>query len=540
VRNYIGWACKDNADSTIVLGTELNAELLGGDNTDDVTALLGNRRLFHLNGSSQYVRVTSPTKYLWPSTIANLWDKHAGNLVMGANHQFGQVVPNPAGGWWWFGSSGIRAIRLSSTDGITWGSQVTVLEAGAEGAWDENIQVVTVMQIAADSWVMFYRGKLIADGTLACGSATSSDGTTWTRITGDGVNAGRVPSLVGDGYDPVAFYKNESTYYLWLNGKGGHGDQNIFTSTDLLDWTITTTSPFGTAANDGHFCGSVFKDGAYWYALVPFDRLNSDVTYDLYDHLIELWRSTDPAFPKGTRQFLGNAIVNDQAYDAGYVDTPSVLTTGTARTLSPTSGGDVLMVYDAREADSGTRGQAVATMSASALRGLAPRCRSLVIDQQLTITWRCQWDTLGDKKALWTVGAVDMPTNSDLAYYCITILSAGKYYLGFYNGSYQSTASAATEVVADTLYHFALKRTWDGTKWVNRLYKNGVDTEWSWDWDPSKKVEDFIYLGRGYGAANYFDGYFGDFKIYPWALTDAEILKDSTGTRPQLLGGGLL
>ena len=123
--------------------------------------------------------------------------------------------------------------KRSSTDGLTWGTESNVIDAGlgnyveVASAWKEG-----------SVWYMLYRSNEWG-GSKAIGLATSTDGTTWTKEATNPVitNADIGAWCKGD-IDPWGIIKVGSTYYLWVNDVNEIPRQSgLMTSTDLIIWT---------------------------------------------------------------------------------------------------------------------------------------------------------------------------------------------------------------------------------------------------------------------------------------------------------------
>jgi hypothetical protein len=256
-----------------------------------------------------------PENALRADEVSDLWTKYESNPVLGPTVMFGQLALKPGGGWYFFGGYQNSIHRWESADLITWSNRVEVLASGGEGAWDEFLYVALAFQKPDESWVMFYRGS---DGSAnQIGRATSADGTIWVRHDNSGVDDGLFPQF-GSNYDPTGIILANGTYYLYVNGTGGHGVTNLYMSTDLDTWTAHPGNPI---FNNG-FCSYVWKYDGYYYMLIPRDIVLAGSA--LYDHAIALYRSASPVFTRTNRQYLGCVIVNDQLYDDRYLDVPTI------------------------------------------------------------------------------------------------------------------------------------------------------------------------------------------------------------------------
>ena len=512
--NMIQWILDDNAASTTVTGSEVNAALVGG-NTADVAATCNGKPAFHLNGSSQYVALTLPN--VWPSAVRNLWTKAATNPVLsvgGQSVQFGQLAPKPGGGWYWFGAygNGGSICRWESVDLKTWTNKITVLAGGGAGDWDYLLQVASAFQKPDGTWILLYRGWKSGTG-YAIGLATSADGTTFTRKNNGGVDDGKFPQF-GTNYDLVGVILVDGTYYVYVNGSPTHGTTNVYHSTDFVTFTASSSNPlwFGFDA----FCAHVWYEDGQFYMLVCRD-FGAGST--LYYHVIALYRSTSPLFTLATTEFLGHAAVNDRAYDADYLDTPSVTTTSVSRNEYASEFGNTLyMLYDGVVAGGQAHTQCLASMPLDKLPKLKPRLNQLY-NQKVSISLWVQFDALVSNKPVWSASsAYDSAAPRWLMQ---TVTVSGSTYLRLYLADGYHNCN--TPLAINTPYHVVVVED----QQTRRVYLNGVlDGEFTAACASSCTG---LFIGSGYGG--YLDGYVWDFRIYPYDLSGKEVANLYTTNR---------
>lgn len=134
----------------------------------------------------------------------------------------------------------------TSTDGIAWTQQSsTVIVPGGGGAWDAGIFLLSPVAIIGGTWYALYTGNTAGTSLYKQGLATSSDGVTWTKYSGNPV--------LSDAVGSQAIVKVGSTWYAWfLSNQPGQGNSTApfqdpfdtvrFQSPDLINWTVSAHS----------------------------------------------------------------------------------------------------------------------------------------------------------------------------------------------------------------------------------------------------------------------------------------------------------
>ena len=118
----------------------------------------------------------------------------------------------------------------TSTDGINWtkykdtspasdtrfAESTPILRAGEKGSWDANLVHQPRVVLTPDGWVMLYRTvKFGTPSTIALGYATSTDGKSWTKATGNPIlKASEILSKRGFWFTGLAY--NAGKYYLYV------------------------------------------------------------------------------------------------------------------------------------------------------------------------------------------------------------------------------------------------------------------------------------------------------------------------------------
>jgi predicted GH43/DUF377 family glycosyl hydrolase len=151
--------------------------------------------------------------------------------------------------WYAASEDAMRIGYATSDDGKNWSKHPDnpVLDVGGAGAWDER--EVTCPHIIKDgmTYKMWYTGK-DNDDNYGLGYATSSNGTVWTKYSGNPV---LTPGVLGawdhQGVLCPSVLMNDSVYRMWYFGKSD-SDPSIdsigyATSPDGIDWRKDSNNP---------------------------------------------------------------------------------------------------------------------------------------------------------------------------------------------------------------------------------------------------------------------------------------------------------
>ncbi len=192
---------------------------------------------------------------------------------------------------WYVGMDSVGVGKIgyaTSSDGLTWVRYQNnpVLEPGTTGEWDaNNVDYACVLKING-TYKMWYKGE--DDQSSRIGYATSSDGIHWEKYNGNPVldlgNAGSWddhevlhPAVVYDG----------NIYHMWYNGYGQDLQRTGYaTSPDGITWTKYSGNPVMTIGNPGLWddymlalMSVIYKDNEFkmWYT--AGDGTDEDVKY---------------------------------------------------------------------------------------------------------------------------------------------------------------------------------------------------------------------------------------------------------------------
>ena len=200
------------------------------------------------------------------SEDGNTWCTYNRNPVLSAGSGFDQsdiwlsVVLKDAGySMYYSGSDGSRwRVGLAtSTDGIHWAknSANPILSTGSQGSWDDNgVWGVSVLKVEPGSYRMWYSGKSSTDGKTRIGYATSPDGVTWTKYSGNPVLS-PVAGWESQGVYVPRVVSSNGTYHMFYLGNPGTTRTQIgyAYSSDGIAWTKYSSNPVLTAGSPGQW-----------------------------------------------------------------------------------------------------------------------------------------------------------------------------------------------------------------------------------------------------------------------------------------------
>ena len=144
----------------------------------------------------------------------------------------------------------------TSSDGVSWATEGTehgingLVLRGREGAWDENIESVSVVKTSA-GWTLYYsgyrdKGNPFKGFPSALGMATSTDGRNFERVSDDPIMMPTKGWYDNDAiYSSTVLYENGTFYMIYVGhaytnvSKVGSGGVFLLgaTSTDGRNWT---------------------------------------------------------------------------------------------------------------------------------------------------------------------------------------------------------------------------------------------------------------------------------------------------------------
>jgi len=220
----------------------------------------------------------------------NTWTKYGGTPVMtagssGSWDESGVSQPtllraSPYAMWYaGWNTSDVESIGYATSNyGINWTKYASnpVLIPGTSGKWDDyGVYGPSVIKDGS-TYKMWYAGFSYANSLAQIGYATSTDGITWTKYSGNPVlTKGSSVDFDANGATHPSIIKDGSTYKMWYGGKSKSGWWQIgyATSPDGITWTKYSGNPVVTYGSSGswNYWGvdspSVVKDGSTYHML---------------------------------------------------------------------------------------------------------------------------------------------------------------------------------------------------------------------------------------------------------------------------------
>jgi len=182
------------------------------------------------------------------------WTKYSGNpLNLGDNVESPSVILDGSTYKMWYCSVG-DVYYATSSDGISWNAYGRVLQKGAPDSWEATLGRPSVI-LDGVTYKMWYHGYSPIQQFARIGYATSSDGISWTKYSGNpvltpGSNGGwddwnvHSPSVLKDGF----------TYKMWYGGQNyQYSPERIgyATSPDGISWTKYSGNPVLVPGSNG-------------------------------------------------------------------------------------------------------------------------------------------------------------------------------------------------------------------------------------------------------------------------------------------------
>lgn len=156
------------------------------------------------------------------------WTKYSGNPVLTSNNPHGPYVFKYDGTYYMYATDSWGPVYLyTSSNGQSWTaySGNPVLTLGNASAWDGHALGNVCVWVENGQWKMIYEAS---GSEWNLGLATSSDGKTWTK------NSGNPVLIDGGGPDVI---KQGSTYYMWFHAGQLPTQIYLATSTNLVTWS---------------------------------------------------------------------------------------------------------------------------------------------------------------------------------------------------------------------------------------------------------------------------------------------------------------
>ena len=180
---------------------------------------------------------------------------------------------------WYSGAPEPQFYRIgyaTSSDGLNWNKHAgnPVLGPGPSGGFDDGGAWLPMVLFDGSDYEMWYSGNIFIG---AIGRATSADGISWSRHTGNPVltaspSGSWNPERI---FNPIVI-RRDTLYQMWYSGPSASGiwQTGYATSPDGINWSQNSNNPVLTVGAPGEwdavaaFAGSVlFVDGQYqmWY-----------------------------------------------------------------------------------------------------------------------------------------------------------------------------------------------------------------------------------------------------------------------------------
>ena len=198
------------------------------------------------------------------------WAKFAGNPVFSEGPpaswdedgaRWGSVLLDGAVYKMWYtgrDASGTNRIGYAtSLNGTDWTKDENnpVFDVGAPGSWEDKHVLYPAVIKDGGTYKMWYTGWNITTETVQIGYATSNDGISWTRYSGNPILTWGPPAS----WDETAVYAasvllDAGIYHMWYSGAdGGEWQIGYATSPDGITWTKHPENPVITEGGPGAF-----------------------------------------------------------------------------------------------------------------------------------------------------------------------------------------------------------------------------------------------------------------------------------------------
>jgi len=219
------------------------------------------------------------------SSASAQWTKYSGNPVLSptpggwdADYVMSPRILNTTSGysmWYDGGSAGVAAIGYAnSTDGINWEKYPEpVLSPGPQGAWDSGQVALGPIIWNGSLFEMWYGGSnTTTNSNGAIGFATSKDGISWSKYSGNPVLQRSLFGLDQSYMATPYVIKLQLYYYMWYTGRNTTYPQPnptarilAATSYDGIHWTKMPSPAITPSENPEDWdSGAVYSPSAIY------------------------------------------------------------------------------------------------------------------------------------------------------------------------------------------------------------------------------------------------------------------------------------
>ncbi len=222
------------------------------------------------------------------------------------------------------GANGLTTVALAtSTDGLTWTKQGTVLSSGGSTSWERDEVSPNFMLVEGGVYKLWYHGggyfmggQGTRYGAARVGYATSTDGMTWTKYAGNPVlDIGPSGAFDDEQVAEPRITKIGTTYRMYYTGRNASSKRQslgMATSTDGISWTKDSRNPILDSTRWGsNWGGALFYESGIWLLWHGDDAGGS--------HLNFKWSRDGIAWTDGTQNPVLRPSTIPNAPDSGLV-----------------------------------------------------------------------------------------------------------------------------------------------------------------------------------------------------------------------------
>ncbi len=251
---------------------------------------------------------------------------------------------------------------VSKDDGLTFvkDKKNPIISKGVTGAWDDKeVWEGFAWVLPSGEWRMLFTGRDTGnDEQIGLATSTGGPEGPWKKHPDNPV----IPGGAGgrwnaDTSESMAGMYVGDRFYAYVNTLLQAGDTSAretgiyYSDDDGVTWTEHSENPILTETEvdvedgDGAFEASAFKYGDFFYLMfMHYVNGASNLQSEIW-----MYRSVDPLFPVGNRQFMGNmgAVELGQTNMDKNQDTPIALCKDRFMDLNDSPKGDAIWVYSA-------------------------------------------------------------------------------------------------------------------------------------------------------------------------------------------------